>query len=93
LGPLLVGSATSIANQLEQWIDEADIDGFNLAYAVTPNTFEDIIEYVVPELRRRGRLPEQVPDAPRKTLRESMGGPNATAHVGTDHPAYRHKRR
>ncbi|BEI89945.1 uncharacterized protein CcaverHIS019_0300150 [Cutaneotrichosporon cavernicola] len=93
LGPLIVGSATNVANQLEQWIDEADLDGFNLAYAVTPNTFEDIIEHVVPELRRRGRVPEQVPDAPRKTLRESMGGPEATAYVTPDHPAYKHKRR
>lgn len=92
LGPVIVGSGPSIATQLEQWVDDADVDGFNLAYAVTPGTFEDIIEFVVPELRRRGRLPQPPStDAPRKTLREHMGGSGATAHVGSDHPAYKHK--
>jgi alkanesulfonate monooxygenase len=92
LGPVMVGGGRSIADQLEQWVEETDIDGFNLAYAVTPGTFEDIIEHVVPELRRRGRLPATEPeDAPRQTLRERMGGPNATAHVSPDHPAYSFK--
>jgi hypothetical protein len=31
------------------------LTGFNLAYAVTPGTFADFIEYVVPELQKRGR--------------------------------------
>lgn len=92
LGPLIVGSAKSVADQMEKWIDDADIDGFNLAYAVTPATFEDIIEYVVPELRARGRLPPPLAaDAPRKTLREHMGGVGATAHVDRTHPAYQFK--
>lgn len=92
LGPVLVGNGPSIADLLEQWQDETDVDGFNLAYAVTPGTFEDIVEYVVPELRSRGRLPPGEPDdAARKTLRERMGGPNATAHVSPDHPAYEYK--
>jgi len=32
-------------------------DGYNLAYAVTHETFEDVVEYLVPELQRRGALP------------------------------------
>ncbi|KAI8817487.1 luciferase-like domain-containing protein [Fimicolochytrium jonesii] len=92
LGPLIVGSGTSIADQLEKWVDESDVDGFNLAYAVTPGSFEDIIEHVVPELRLRGRLlPIEDDDAPRTTLRERMGYPHAKAHVGKDHPAWRYK--
>lgn len=88
LGPVMVGSGSSVADQLEDWIDETGIDGFNLAYAVTPGTFEDIIEYVVPELRKRGRLPPVEPDAPRRTLREHMGGAGTAAFVARDHPAY-----
>lgn len=92
LGPVAVGSGSTIADLLEKWVDEADIDGFNLAYAVTPGTFEDIITHVVPELRKRGRLPDHdKTKGERKTLRESMGGPNATAHVAPDHPAYAYK--
>lgn len=88
LGPVMVGSGPTIADKLEAWIDETGVDGFNLAYAVTPGTFEDIIEYVVPELRKRGRLPPVEENAPRRTLREHMGGAGSTAHVGKDHPAY-----
>lgn len=33
---------------------ETDVDGFNLAYAVTPETFADFVDLVVPELQRRG---------------------------------------
>lgn len=40
---------------MEQWIDETGVDGFNLAYAVAPETFEDIVALIIPELQRRGR--------------------------------------
>lgn len=34
---------------------QTGVDGFNLAYAVAPETFEDIVNLVIPELQRRGR--------------------------------------
>ena len=52
-GPVMVGSFTEIADELQTWMAETDIDGFNLAYAVTPETFADIVDLVVPELQRR----------------------------------------
>lgn len=54
-GPVLVGSGRSVAKQLAQFQDDTDVDGFNLAYAITPATFEDIVAYVVPELQALGR--------------------------------------
>ncbi|MGJ0118205.1 LLM class flavin-dependent oxidoreductase [Williamsia sp. MIQD14] len=54
MGPVLVGSGESVADQLQSWVDETDVDGFNLAYAVTPGTFRDVIDHVVPALERRG---------------------------------------
>ena len=54
MGPVLVGSGESIAQQLEEWVAETDVDGFNLAYAVTPGTFADVVEHVIPELEKRG---------------------------------------
>lgn len=54
LGPRVVGSAAEVADFLQDWVDETDVDGFNLAYAITPGTFEDIVEFIVPELQRRG---------------------------------------
>lgn len=59
LGPRVVGSAVEIADILQDWVEETDVDGFNLAYAITPGTFEDIVEFVIPELRRRGAYPEE----------------------------------
>lgn len=53
-GPVLVGTAAQVADGLEAWVAEADVDGFNFAYALFPRSFEDIIEMLVPELQARG---------------------------------------
>jgi len=54
-GPVLVGSPTQVADQLEDWVDRTGIDGFNLTYALSHETMEDVVRWVVPELQRRGR--------------------------------------
>ncbi|MHA2787531.1 LLM class flavin-dependent oxidoreductase [Corynebacterium sp. S7] len=54
-GPVLVGSGAQVASELARIQDETDLDGFNFAYAITPGSFEDIVEYVVPELQKLGR--------------------------------------
>ncbi|KAK4497846.1 hypothetical protein PRZ48_010501 [Zasmidium cellare] len=51
-----VGSPQTVADTLQRWIDEAQIDGFNISYATTPGTFEDLITYLWPELKKRGVL-------------------------------------
>ncbi|AFP37485.1 Coenzyme F420-dependent N5,N10-methylene tetrahydromethanopterin reductase-like flavin-dependent oxidoreductase [Mycolicibacterium smegmatis MC2 155] len=33
---------------------ETDVDGFNLAYAITPGSFADFVDHVVPVLTARG---------------------------------------
>ncbi|WP_382310016.1 LLM class flavin-dependent oxidoreductase [Herbiconiux sp. UC225_62] len=71
LGPLIVGSAEEIADQLQEWVEETDVDGFNLAYAITPGTFEDIVTFVIPELRKRGAYPEGYAPG---TLRNKLHG-------------------
>jgi alkanesulfonate monooxygenase len=54
-GPVVVGSPERVADELEQWIDETDADGFNLTRVVMPETYDDIVDLLVPELQRRGR--------------------------------------
>ncbi|WP_026549219.1 LLM class flavin-dependent oxidoreductase [Arthrobacter sp. Br18] len=71
LGPRMVGSGAQIAEELQSWVEETDVDGFNLAYAVTPGTFEDIIKYVVPELQKRGAYPTEYAEG---TLRNKLFG-------------------
>ena len=70
-GPLLVGSAATVADQMESWIADTGIDGFNLAYVVTPETFADVADLLVPELQRRGRYKTEYRPG---TLREKLFG-------------------
>lgn len=53
--PLIVGSGATVAEQLIQWIDKTGIDGFNLTRTVAPESHQDFIHYVIPELQQRGR--------------------------------------
>ena len=72
LGPVTVGTPADVADEMERWIKEGDLDGFNLAYVTTPGTFEDVVELLVPELRRRGVYPEKIEDG--LTAREKVHG-------------------
>lgn len=53
--PTIVGDPAHVADELERWIDEGEIDGFNLTRTVVPECYEDFIDLVVPELQSRGR--------------------------------------
>jgi FMN-dependent oxidoreductase (nitrilotriacetate monooxygenase family) len=86
LGPVFVGSPAKVADILQEWVDETDVDGFNLAYAVTPESFEDVVEIVVPELQRRGAYPKSYRPG---TLREKLfsDGP----YLQAPHPAAQYR--
>jgi FMN-dependent oxidoreductase (nitrilotriacetate monooxygenase family) len=81
--PTIVGSPTTVADELERLVDEAGIDGFNLADVMPGTTFPTFVDLVVPELQRRGRVPTQYAGT---SLRESFHGAGAR-HVRDDHPA------
>jgi len=87
-GPLFVGSPEQIADTLIAWVKNTDVDGFNLAYAVTPETFEDFVELVVPELQRRGAFKHEYR---RGTLREKLFGPGR-ARLPVSHPAAQYRK-
>ncbi|MGW9552414.1 LLM class flavin-dependent oxidoreductase [Citricoccus zhacaiensis] len=70
-GPVFVGSGAQVADQLQDWAEETDVDGFNLAYAVSPGSFEDVVEHVVPELQARGAYPAEYESG---TLRHKLFG-------------------
>ncbi len=83
-GPVFVGDAAQVADQLIAWQAATGQDGFNLTYAVAPETFEDVVNLVVPELQRRGRYPTQRPSAP-TTLRQRLFGRGD--RLAAPHPA------
>lgn len=70
-GPVTVGSGAEVAAKLVEWVEDTDVDGFNLAYAITPGTFEDVVEYVVPELQKLGAYPTEYTPG---TLRQKLFG-------------------
>ncbi|MFL4477371.1 LLM class flavin-dependent oxidoreductase [Paeniglutamicibacter sp. ORCA_105] len=83
IGPVFVGSAETVADEVERWVDESGLDGINLAYAVTPGSFEQFSDLVVPELRKRGRAWGGYEGS---TLREYVAGQGNTK-VADTHPA------
>jgi long-chain alkane monooxygenase len=83
-GPVFVGSASQVADELESWVEATGIDGFNLASAVVPETFEGVVGLLVPELQRRGRYPLGYGSG---TLREKLFG--RTARLPDNHAARR----
>ncbi|MFK5600113.1 LLM class flavin-dependent oxidoreductase [Methylobacterium sp. HMF5984] len=51
---VLTGDAASIADELQSWVEEGEVDGFNLSRLVVPESFSDFIDLVIPELQDRG---------------------------------------
>ncbi|KAL1390926.1 luciferase-like domain-containing protein [Phyllosticta capitalensis] len=84
LGGTIVGSPENVADELERWIEESDLDGFNIAYAILPQSFVDISELLIPELRRRGIFHEGPQGG---TLREFISGKAGQNLPAADHPA------
>jgi FMN-dependent oxidoreductase (nitrilotriacetate monooxygenase family) len=52
--PAIVGTASQVADELQAWVEETGVDGFNLSRTVVPESYEDFIDLVVPELQNRG---------------------------------------
>jgi FMN-dependent oxidoreductase (nitrilotriacetate monooxygenase family) len=85
IGPVFVGSPSTVADRLEDWVDATGVDGFNLAFAVRPETFVDVVDFLVPELQRRGRYKTAYRQG---TLREKLFGASARLqppHVGASY--------
>jgi alkanesulfonate monooxygenase len=86
IGPVVAGNPTQVADALEAWIDATGVDGFNMAFALAPETFADIAYLLVPELQRRGRYKRDYADG---TLREKLFG--AGPRLKQSHPASRYR--
>ncbi|KAI1881077.1 hypothetical protein JX265_001317 [Neoarthrinium moseri] len=88
LAPLMVGGPATVADEMQRWVREADIDGFTIAQMTAPGSLEDIVELLVPELRRRGvYLKASSEDAEGLTIRERILGKGQKSlrddHVGS----------
>ncbi|WP_102346202.1 LLM class flavin-dependent oxidoreductase [Bacillus sp. Marseille-P3661] len=81
IGPVAVGTPDRIADIMEEWVSEAGVDGFNIAYAITPGTFKEFVEYVIPVLQDRGVVQREYTST---TLRGNLTGCNQLPET---HPA------
>jgi alkanesulfonate monooxygenase len=87
IGPVFSGSAGTVADAMEAWVDETGVDGFNLAFAVRPETMQAVVDLLVPELQRRGRYRTEYMAG---TLREKLFHPGH-ARLAAPHPAAAHR--
>ena len=69
-GRFLTGTPEQVADALESW-QAVGVDGFNLVYSVTPGTFTDFIDGVVPVLQARGLVQREYTPGP---LRQKIFG-------------------
>jgi FMN-dependent oxidoreductase (nitrilotriacetate monooxygenase family) len=68
--PVVVGTPEEVADTFEHWHRDLGVDGINVKEVVRPDTLEDFVDLVVPELRERGVLA----DPTGETLRERTCG-------------------
>lgn len=69
-GRQLVGTASDIVDDMEQWFTSGAADGFNLCPAILPGGLDDFAEFILPELRRRGLFRTEYAAS---TLRGNLG--------------------
>jgi alkanesulfonate monooxygenase len=69
-GLTFVGTPETIADAMEQWLNEEGADGFNIMFPFLPEGLNDFVDQVIPELQRRGIFRK---DYEGKTLRENLG--------------------
>jgi len=68
----MVGSAETIADEMEEWLMTDACDGFNIMFPFLPQGLDDFVNLVVPELQRRGIFRSRYEGS---TLRENLGLP------------------
>ncbi|HBY25384.1 MAG TPA: 5,10-methylene tetrahydromethanopterin reductase, partial [Bradyrhizobium sp.] len=86
-GPVVVGTPEQVTDKIEQWFEDTDVDGLNVAFAISPGDFEDIADMLVPELVKRGRYKREYAKG---TLREKLFGAGR-AKLDDAHPASRYR--
>ena len=69
--PRLIGSASDIADRLQEMFEAQCCDGFMVVPAMSPRGYEDFCRLVVPELQRRDLFRNEYRG---RTLHENLFG-------------------
>jgi FMN-dependent oxidoreductase (nitrilotriacetate monooxygenase family) len=76
----VIGTASQIADQWQDWFEHGAADGFNVLVPHLPGGLEDVAREVIPELQRRG------------LFRTEYSGSTLREHLGLKRPANRNPR-
>ena len=71
-GKSFVGTPTSIADEMQLWLESEACDGFNIMFGTVPAGLDEFVDGVIPELQRRNIFRTEYEG---KTLRENLGLP------------------
>ncbi|SFP39479.1 FMN-dependent oxidoreductase, nitrilotriacetate monooxygenase family [Variovorax sp. 770b2] len=71
-GLAFVGTAQTIADEMQEWLETEGSDGFNVMFPWLPGGLDAFVDKVVPELQRRGIFRREYEG---RTLRENLGLP------------------
>jgi len=71
-GLAFVGTAATIADEMEAWLEERGADGFNMMFPWLPGGLDDFTREVIPELQRRDLFRTEYEG---RTLRDHLGLP------------------
>ena len=71
-GLSFVGTPTTIADKMQEWLETEGCDGFNIMFPFLPQGLDDFVDRVVPELQNRGIFRREYEG---RTLRENLGLP------------------
>ncbi|WP_145373038.1 LLM class flavin-dependent oxidoreductase [Staphylococcus cohnii] len=70
----LIGTPEQIVDEMEHWFNEGVADGFNLMPPTFPNSLEDFVDYIIPELQKRNLFRTEYEGT---TFRENMNLPKS----------------
>jgi FMN-dependent oxidoreductase (nitrilotriacetate monooxygenase family) len=69
-GRCMMGTAASIADEMQAWFEAGACDGFTVMFPYVPEGLDAFVENVVPQLQHRGLLRSRYEG---QTLRENLG--------------------
>lgn len=69
-GGYIVGTAEEVVDHMALWLNEGAADGFNICPPILPGGMDDMSDFILPELRRRGLFRTEYEGT---TLRENLG--------------------
>ncbi len=69
-GGFIIGTASEVVDHMERWFRGGAADGFNICPPTLPGGMDDMSNFILPELRRRGLFRTEYEG---QTLRENLG--------------------